>query len=327
MDSPHDEIEVHWPDEPDEFKLRSDERLFWRLSEVEDLLGSNVPVPEEFKDYKAEEGAFLDVREIIEAVEEGPELESRVTLSDAFERVRALVSGKDSLVPPDVYDRLRHATAKVVSSVAVVPSERPWVFLAIGAYDRTVPRWALVNLDHDAKTKLFSSLDQVAEEVRSRLAPGPEDKSFDKEASDLLTKAVQMVEREHRALLPRRKQRALEELAYLLNQWLPEAKASGDQRRVALISNILRALEPPQRDPAVDLEPIAEWWLAVIRPDWYHYLANRGSKQPARLRGLRRRLKQEPISTERMQGFESLPLAATPLDRRVVAAIVGVPAN
>ena len=40
MDSPHAKVEVHWPKEPMEFQLQSDDRLLMRLRDVDDLLGS-----------------------------------------------------------------------------------------------------------------------------------------------------------------------------------------------------------------------------------------------------------------------------------------------
>lgn len=325
MDSPHEEIEVHWPDEPDEFKLRSDERLFWRLGEVEDLLGSNVPIPEEFKDYAADQGEVLEVHQIIDAVEKGPSPEGRVTLSDAFQRVRGLVSGPDSIVWEGVYDRIRRATAKVISSVAVVPSDQPWVFLAVGASDRTIPRWALVGHADGVDPALFTSLDEVAEEVRGRLTAHPGDVDFDLFASELLTKAIHVLQEEHLSLLPRRKRRALEELNWVLKAYSREAKEKGDQRRSAITRRILNVMNPSGREPRVDLEPIAEWWLELIRPEWYDYLLQKRGYRPARLKGLRKRLKKEPISTDRLGTFEGISLGVTPLDRRVVAAIVGVP--
>lgn len=325
MDSPHQEIEVHWPDEPKEFSLRSDERLFWRLGEVKDLLGSNVPVPEGFRDYQADEGEYVEIQQLIDAVEEGPGPEGRVSLSDAFERVRGLISGPSSIVPEDVYEQIRQATAKVVSSVAVVPSDRPWVFLAIGAHDRTVPRWAFVNISKADELVLFSSLDQVADEVRARLVTDPQDQTFDVAASDLLSDAIELMEEKHRSLLPRRKQRALEEMSVVLKEYVRQARDSGEQERLALLTRILGLVEPRNGETRIDLEPVAEWWLEVIRPEWYQYLASRLGRQPARLKGLRRGLKKDPIPTARLSGFERLPLTNAPLDRRVVAAIVGVP--
>src|SRR5690606_2948838 len=122
MDRPHDRVEVHWPREPEECQLRGDERLFWRLREVEDLLGSNVPIPEGFETYDADRGAYVDVKELITEVEREAAPDASMTLADAFSRVRAMVHGPDALVPEHLYEAVRQSEARVLSSVAVVPS-------------------------------------------------------------------------------------------------------------------------------------------------------------------------------------------------------------
>jgi hypothetical protein len=324
MDSPHAQVEVHWPEEPEEFRLHSDEKLFWRLGEVTDLIGSNVPIPEEFQDRVGDEGDPLKVAEIIEAVEQGAEPEGRVTLSDAFHRVRNLVDGPEALIPFETYRRIRKAKARVISSVAVVQARSSWALLAIGASDRTIPRWALVRDLQEGTPTLITSLDEVAEEVRLRLSGQPEDRDFDEGASDLLSSAIWFAEEHHRSIMPRRKQRALEEMAKVLKAYLQAAKKSKDGKRLQIVSRLLSLIEPNKEDQRLDLELVAEWWLTLIRPEWYEYLVNHRGRQPTRLRGLTRVLKRSPISTERLSTIRDVNLHLTPLDRRVVAAIVGV---
>ena len=311
-------------EEPPEFKLHSDEKLFWRLGEVEDLLGSNVPVPEEFQDRVGDEGDPLEVRQIIEAVEAGWDPEGRVSLSDAFHRVRSLVDGPDALIPSDIYLRIRKAKVRVISSVAVVRSRNSWALLAIGASDRTTPRWALVETCTKEIRLSLPPSTKWRKRSRTRLS-GHRRREFDVRASDLLSSAIRFVEAHHRAIMPRRKQRALEEMTKVLNSYLRTAKTSKDAKRLEIVSHVLSLVEPKKEDQHLDLEPVAEWWLGLIRPEWYEYLVGRRGRQPARLKGLSRVLKKSPISTERLSTVRDVRLHLTPLDRRVVAAIVGVP--
>lgn len=324
MDSPHDRIEVHWPQEPKEFQLRADERLFWRLQEVDDLLGSNVPLPEGFATYDAEKGDYVDVHEIIREVEREAAPDAAITLVDAFARVRALVLGPDALVPEPVYEAVRQSKAKVLSSVAVVPAaDDPWVFLAVGTADRTVPRWVLV--EAGASSEVIGTLDQVADSVRARVSLGPTDIPFDETAARVLEAAVRIAEEHQETLLPRRKRRALEELRYVLERYERTASDERDGERLRIVRHVLGLLERNEREFTVDIGRLADWWLELIRPEWQEHLARRGIPRPARLRQLRRRLKDAPISTERLSSVRKRQLAIEPLDRRVVAAIVGVP--
>jgi SNF2-related domain/Helicase conserved C-terminal domain/PLD-like domain len=323
MDSPHAQIAVHWPEEPRAFQLRSDERLFGRLREVEDLLGSNVPIPAEFETYEAERGDYVDVREIIAAVDKEEAPDTAITLADAFSRVRGMVSGPEALVSDGVYQAIRASQAQVLSSVAVVPSRgNPWVFLAIGASDRSVPRWVLV--EENGVARVTGTLDTVAEAVRARLAPGPADVPFDEDAGRVLGAALQAAEAHRPALLSRRKQRALEEMEYVLRRYDKAADKAGDRRRGSVIRQILETLETSSSHFSVDLDQIADWWLRLIRPEWYGYLSRKRVRRPARLRHLRSTLRDQPISTQRLETLRDVEYRTESLDRRVVAAIVGV---
>lgn len=323
MDSPHGRITVHWPDEPREFQLRADERLFWRLREVSDLLGSNVPIPEGFRRYQAEEGRYIPLREVIEAVEKDEVSDTDITLADAFYRVRSLVSGPEALVPAPLYENLRRSKAKVLSSVAVVPSHQaPWVFLAIGGADRSIPQWVLV--EQDAARRVESTLDRVADEVRARLAAGPRDMPLDENAAALLQAAVATAEKHHLTLLSRRKRRALEELEHLAKRYEREAAKEGDEARLRTVRYILGLLDSSDQDHALDLGRLADWWLQLIRREWYAHLTRKNVPRPARLRQLRKPLLESPVATERLDSVWKLDLTTEPLDRRVVAAIVGV---
>jgi len=322
MDSPHESVSVYWPQEPPEFRLKADDKLLWRLGEVEDLLGSNVPIPDDFARPDARSAQDVDVRQLIHAVESATAPDAAITLADAFARVRALVEGPQALLPAQLYEALRESRARILSSVAVVPStSASWTFLAVGASDRSVPRWVLVEAE---SPKVVSTLDEVARVLRSRLATDPADVEFDRHAAGVLASALQTAEREQRALLPRRKQRALDLLGWAAEHYAKVAKKEGDGERIQLTTMLLRLLEPEPDGTPVDLAALADWWLQVIRPEWYARLTSRGKTRPARLHHLKRELKQEPISTDRLRSIDDVRVRTEPLDRRVVAAIVGV---
>ncbi|MEQ9399340.1 MAG: SNF2-related protein [Longimicrobiales bacterium] len=323
MDSPHAHVEVHWPQEPKNFQLRADERLFWRLREVDDLLGSNVPIPDGFDTYRADQGDFLDVGEIIQAVEREATEDAEVTLADAFARVRALVHGSDAVIHPAVYEGILASKARVLSSVAVVPTDgHPWAFLAVGSADRSAPRWVMVEAGEPPE--VVGSLDRVAEIVRERVGADPVDVAFDTTAAGVLEHAIQLAEEHREELLPRRKRVALDELRHVLGSYYREASGADSEERKRLLRQILDMLERSEREYTVDVGQLADWWLELIRPEWQKHVARRGISRPARLRHLRNALKNAPVPTDRLATVRELTLTIEPLDRRVVAAIVGV---
>jgi len=195
----------------------------------------------------------------------------------------------------------------------------------VGASDRTVPRWVLV--EAGAAVAVESTLDRVADEVRARLSEEPLDVEFDEAAEAVLSSALQAAEERHRALLSRRKQRALEELEWTVEHYRREAEDSGDRERLEVCERLLELLTGSREGSSVDLGVVADWWLQTIRPEWYEHLATKGTRRPARIRHLRKKLRSEPISTERLLTIQDLEVRIEPLDRRVVAAIVGVGAG
>jgi len=324
MDSPHEEVEVHWPKELPEFQLKADGRLLDRLKDVKELLGSNVPLPEELEDDASGESLEgLEVREAIRVVEQViQEGRPEFSLVDAFARVRGLVFGDESIVDEALYERLRHSTARVLSSVSVVSAERPWAFLAVGAADRGVPRWLLVDLAEDSGGSVLGGLDQVADSLRQRLTGPVADLGFDDVAAEVLASAIESARTHQRELLPLRKHRALDEMVRVLEHYHHEATGV-DNERAALLSGIL-SLVAEDHGSQVDLGRLADWWLNLIRPEWVDYLARPFIARPARLWRLTKELKKTEISTERLSTIRDVQLRQEPLERRVVAAIVGV---
>lgn len=330
MDSPHAEVEVHWPQEPPEFQLRADDRLLMRLRDVEDLLGSNVPLPDELSadaperataGHELEDGGEgLALEDVIQAVEESLEVGPDVTLADAFARVRRLVSGEEALLPAEIYDRVRGSTAHVLSSVSVVRAEREWAFLAVGASDRGVPRWLLVDAPAGPDARVTGVLDDVAAGLRARLEDMPVDLGFDEHAAEVLDRALAAARRHRRELLPIRKRRALEEMGAVLEAYRRRAT---DPDRIRVIDDILRLAES-RADQEVDIERLASWWLQLVRPEWIDHLSRPRIRRPARMQHLRRRLKREEIDTDRLRTYRDVLLRELPLERRVVAAIVGL---
>jgi superfamily II DNA or RNA helicase len=322
MDSPHARVEVHWPREPSEFQLRSDDRLLLRLRQVEDLLGSNVPLPEELVHYEARSpDAELPLEVVIDAVERSLTDGSDVDLADAFARVRGLVAGDDTLIPIATYEALRRTDARVLSSVSVVRAASPWVFLAVGAADRGVPRWLLVDVPPSGSPRVTGDLDEVATALRDRLTGAPEDLDFDEPSAGLVRTALTAAREHQRELLPRRKQRALAEMGQVLRSYATRASPD-DPERATLLGEILQALDASAA-VEVDIERLAEWWLQIVRPEWMDHLARPRIRRPALLAHLRRRLVDDEISTERLATIRQVSLEQVPLERRVVAAIVG----
>jgi hypothetical protein len=323
MDSPYERIEVWWPDDSDEFALRSDDLLVERHFDVHTLLGSNMRLPKRL----GAGGSAELIRATHILHELGQEARRRERqwqgMPDALESVRQLVSGKNALIEQKLYESMRNSKARIESAVSVVNvSDGGWVFLAIEGAGRGAPRWVfLPSLNSHPVTEL----EQVSAALRAKLSGEPENRRFDKRAAEQLHSAVQRISEEEVLLLPRKRQRALKEMQHVLTKYRTAALRSADSRRVEVIEEILAASDS-RKTESTNLGMIAEWWLELARPMWTRHLSKRRHR-PAMLREIRREMVAEPLETEALESFSHLDLASRPLDQRVIAAIIGLMAD
>lgn len=164
MDSPHPTIEAWWPKDSREFALLSSEKKFLeRHGLVSDLLGSNVPLPENLSSQIDPNSSDqpVEVQDLLTELKK-----ERYELNDAFDPVRSLVEGNTPLVSSEIYNQLRTSKARVVSSVSVIEAKSPWAFFAIAGTEWGAPRW--VYLD-SPQAKPITDLEQISQKLRENL--------------------------------------------------------------------------------------------------------------------------------------------------------------
>ncbi|MBC7970022.1 MAG: helicase [Verrucomicrobia bacterium] len=325
LDSPHPTIEVFFPKDDEAFTLSSDQRFLSRVQFVSEILGSNMPLPDELL-------ADVILPNIITKLEETEQTGTPAdSLLDAFAPVRSLVEGDQALIEGDLYQRLRDSDARVIASVqpieskriSVVAARRPWVFFAIAGTKWGAPRW--VYLDRPDATPI-TDLEDVSQHLRHVLDEGVSNlpQAQMEKAAKVLRDFLQQLRKTEELLLPRKKQRALQEMRVVLQVYQEESILRGDRDREELTRKLLGLTQPESEEP-VDLGSIAERWLDLIRPVWYDQLTQRRRASPLRLRDIRQVLiEQEPLKTEDIQAKFSELRFLKPLDERIVAAIVGV---
>lgn len=321
MDSPHERIDVWWPKDAAAFALRADERFIERYETVDALLGANMPLPEGMV---AARDRAVDAAEQVERIEALLNAEeSWDGIEDAFSQVRRLVSGSRSLVTRDEYERFRDAASRVASRVCLVRSEKPWAFFCLAGLEDQAPNWLLFP---QRGGKPVTDLSRVAETLRESLTPDPGTVDFDATTAHWLRHFVERLPEAQRLMLPRKKQKALEELERVMEAYREAASVRRDQPGVDFCVRLLDVLRRPDPDAPPDWDALAETWLDLIRPVWYRKLTRGRRRRPLLLRDLRSDLiGDERIPLERvMAAFEGLGTLPA-LERRVQAAIVGVP--
>jgi len=318
MDSPHTSIEVWWPNDGASFATRAYERLLQRSHESAMLLGSNLYIP----DFSGgDDTAIVPVDSWISELEAATP-EPWDGIRDALDPVRQLIFGSDPLISQDVYREWRQLTHRVLSRVAPVTSARPWAFFAVSAASHGAPRWMLIESD-GAPTEV-TDLNEIADRLHSLLGENPESRPLDEAASEVLGRFLRIASRAERQLLPRRMLRALQQMSYVLRQWARQAQVAGDETRATQWAEIEKLVS--EEEAQVDPHLVAECWLGLVAPVFEEQREESRNARYIQLKDIQARLIRNPLPYEKVvDAFVDLPLT-TPLERRVSACIVGVPA-
>lgn len=322
LDSPHKIIEAWWPKDSDEFALHSSELKFAKRHRlVSELLGSNLPLPEDLSEeiYASEDDEVVTPEvEIAELKKLAKTNKQAYELGDVFDPVRSLVEDKQIennkfLVPRKVYNQVRNAKP-LGTWVSCVKAEYPWAFFAVAGTEWGAPRW--VYLDYLEGEELITDLERISEKLRENLFPCVIDIPIE-EASQYLEGFLEKLKKSEQLLLPKKKQRALEEMKYILGEYRNQAALDGKEEVVTEIDFLANWMK------TVDLSQLAEWWLDLIRPWWFECLKQRRRVTPLRLKDIRDDLIARPIAMEQLREAFNIS-KIKPLDERIVAAIVGV---
>lgn len=318
MDSPYSVIEVWWPNDGPSFATRAYERLLQRSRESAFLLGSNLLIPDLSEP---------DTSLIVPVDSWIKELDTMVPepwdgIRDALDPVRQLVTGSNPIIPNDIYNQWRDSKHRVLSRVAPVTSSRSWAFFTIAAASHGAPRWILI--ESTDSPRIITNLNEIAERLRVLLSETPQSRELDYAASEALGKFLRVASSAERQLLPRRMLRALDQMSYVLQQWARQARIAGDETRATQwleIENLVSS-EEPQVDPHL----VAEGWLSLVAPILEEQRWETRRARYIQLKHIQSRLVRQPLSYDIVvNAFIELPLS-TPLERRVSACIIGIPA-
>ncbi|MFA9462405.1 helicase-related protein [Thiohalorhabdus methylotrophus] len=318
MDSPHPRIEVWWPRDDPAFALTADERFVQRHAAVDQLLGSNLPLPEALQ---RTSGESVPTETLITEYEKAARFAETGQVEDAFESVRGLVEGPQALVDAATYEHYRTVSARVMARVSVVPTDTPWAFFCLAGSGERAPRWILLpSLDEEPQT----TLEAVSDGLRRRLASDTGSMALDQSAAETLGRFVDRLAEAERGLLPRKKQRALTEMGAVLAGFERAASSRRDQPALEAYRAVRDVLERPDGNRSPDWEIVATRWLELVRPVWYRRLGEPRRARPLLLADIRDDLiaQEAELGPRALAAFRTVPEKEPP-ERRIAAAILG----
>jgi SNF2-related domain/Helicase conserved C-terminal domain len=318
MDSPHDHVTIWWPEDGKAFATRAIDLLLSRRQASESLLGSNLPMPA-FTGHP--EDAIVDVGQHIRDLDR-PDL-TWDGIGDALDPVRRLVEGGNALVPAAVYAEHRQTQHRVMARVAPVAAGTPWAFLALSGTQHGAPRWLMLEGEQSQATV---GVEAVAERLRVNLRDDPPNVAFDENCERWLDRFLAAAAQAEMMLLPRRMQRALEQMTAMTHGWREQAWHRSDYEAAEQWGRLRRIARPePGDDDRLDPYLVGEVWWDMVRPLFADIRRGRRRRRYTRLRDLDALLLEQPLSLAAVhEALQRVPFIE-PVDKRVSAAIIGVP--
>ncbi len=127
-------------------------------------------------------------------------------------------------------------------------------------------------------------------------------------------------------LLPRRMQRALDQMADMTRNWGEQAARIGDYDTEQQWRRLNRIARPTaDEDDRLDPYLVGEAWWDLVRPLFTHVRRSRRRRRYTRLRDLDMLLRTQPLDLPAVQNALRRVSVIEPVDKRVSAAIIGVP--
>jgi len=326
MDSPHKEVFVYWPDDSEEFRLKTDRNFYQRHQMVESLIGSNITLPEELMERSDEfEEESLTTEQVIAAFDDHQEKDrSWEGFEDAFSSLRGLVSGKKAMVDEPLYDEVKRMNQTTGTWISVVKSPVPFTFLALEGSDSSAPSWLLRIGDE----KPIAEINQIAAWFQKNLRNAEQD-DFNDAAEKQLREAVHWLNRHEQEMLPNKKQNALNQIQKVLPQWLKNAESLKiDDETLGYMKKLsdLIKTKPGASEPVPDWYELANRWLDITQPVLIYWLENerRNRKyQNIRLQDINGYLKKHPHGLRELKHLlDELPIIE-PAEKRIIAVIIG----
>ncbi|EIY2609043.1 SNF2-related protein [Pseudomonas aeruginosa] len=319
MDSPHDTIECWWPLDAPAFALKADEKFVARIEEVESLLGGNLQLPQEM--LREEVASRVVSPEDFQSEMQARSVQPWDGIEDAFSPVRGLVEGDAALVRLEDYHQAKADPTAVLSRVSLVRAQRPWLFVCLAGEANQAPRWVFLSDEHDAP---LINLRDVVAALRGRLIDDVHDLQPSRAAGRELDRLLGRLSKMERLLLPRKKQRALEQMAAVLSGWVKQPDWIQSSEQADQINMLMDILSPNGRSDCPDWGQLADAWLDLVRPTWSRYL-DRGARKAAitRLRDIQKSLLADPVPAQQLLDRVAGIATRQTWEERIVACVLG----
>jgi len=314
MDSLHDEIEIYWPDDSDEYSLKADSRLIETNSMVEQIYGSNFNVPTVLRErfFRNLDSTSDIIKEYNDFIDKD---ESWTGIHDSFQPIVELKEGDQSLIDEIVYEEFKDVSSSVKTKVSFLDSEKDWCFFALRGDKNKSPKWYFI----DSENNIHIDFPDICQQLRSHITKHSKGLEW---KDDVLKKYVELFKKKERDLLQPKKKRALDVAEHILTMKLKSKQLKIEQETI--YKSMLNLLKPNPKE-TIDYERLAEEWIGILQP----YLnekreKNRRRKNIYNLTSLRNEHRKIELNPETLNDImEKMPIVES-IDNKIASCIIGV---
>jgi superfamily II DNA or RNA helicase len=314
MDSPHEEIEAWWPNDSEEYSLKSDRRLIDTSILAETIYGSNLQIPKALKERHFQQ--IDTVQHMIHEYQEYAQNDAQWEgIHDSFKPVIELKEGDHALISEGIYETIKDVQVTIKTRVSFVETAQSWVFFAIRGSKSQSPRWYFI----DHKNGFHTEFPDVCEQLRKYLNDGVQPIDWNQEQLD---KFILRMQEQEIKLLPHKKKRVLEVAQTILNQ---KVKSEKDIATKIKLIEVIKLFKHSAREMIVDYYKFAEQWIQILQPYLDEKRDNSKRKRTVyNFNSLARDHKKIQFSIEVLdQIIKNCPFTEK-IDARIVACIIGV---
>ncbi|TVQ68207.1 MAG: hypothetical protein EA363_11575, partial [Balneolaceae bacterium] len=334
MDSPHKKVSIYWPDDSDAFRLKTDRSFYHRHQLVEDLIGSNITLPDRMGDHiESFSEELLTTRQVITEFEEHQKEEkSWEGFEDAFSSLRNLVYGDRPIIDPDLYKSVTETEVEDGAWISIVGSKQSFLFAAVQGSVGSAPYWVL----RKGSGEYQKDISKIAQELR-RLLPDSVALDPNDETDKLVKDHMRWLSGHEMEMLPNKKKNAIDQMRFLLPKWLkmddvPDPDWKNHVKRLHdLVFHSRRSQYPGTGEDislpeGVDWYELANKWLDVVQPKLIYWIERERKNrkyQNIRLKNINGYLRKNPLQTDELQHILTDLPVLEPVDKRVISMIVG----
>lgn len=317
LDSPHKEIEIHWPRDSEEFKLKTDKKFKIRLDIVEKVIGSNLQMPdEEIEIVEVDTNEFVkEYKDVIS----GEHKSENIISDDAFAEIKGLI-GDGSIIPDDIYNSIRTHDARATSFVSFVEQkgQESWAFFALRGTERHAPQWILIKDNNEIITDLSTIAKFLHSKSKELSDIGPDsvlDLHIDGFMKKLKLSGVN--------LLPNRRRKVVETIQSEVKKLRSENNPEIKKLKISILNQFKDLLKKnvQQDEKMVDWYELSQKLLELLISDYRFGTDRFGKRKSMRIKILTRRMvKDEKVLSKIDQILKNAPLDLS-YENRVIAAI------